>query len=107
MNFWKTSEGGGGGISIPKFILQIFAIIKGNSVRNFGKNPQNDFPKMRGGGLKAFRNFSENSFVLVWLFVPYNSPLLRLNYLQLAYVNLFTHTKTGVFTHVFFSYIVY
>ena len=28
------------------------------------KNPQHDFPKMRGGGLKAVWNFSENSSVL-------------------------------------------
>ena len=28
------------------------------------KNPQYDFPKMRGGGSKAVRNFSENSSIL-------------------------------------------
>ena len=32
---------------------------------NFGKNPQHDFPKMRGGGSTAIWNFSENSSVLV------------------------------------------
>ena len=31
-------------------MLQIFAIIRGTSVMNFGKNPQHDFPKMKGGG---------------------------------------------------------
>ena len=30
------------------------------------KNPQYDFPKMRGGGAKAVWNFSENSSVLEW-----------------------------------------
>ena len=31
------------------------------------KNPQHDFPKMRGGGgSKAVWNFSENSSVLEW-----------------------------------------
>ena len=34
-----------------KIILQIFAIINGNSVMNSGKNPQYDFPKMMGGGV--------------------------------------------------------
>ena len=32
---------------------------------SFLKNPQYDFPKMRGGGSKAVWNFSENSSVLV------------------------------------------
>ena len=63
----KFRRGGwGGSFPIQKFMLQIFAIIKGTSVMNFRKNPQHDFPKMRGGGgLKAIRNFSENSSVLV------------------------------------------
>ena len=38
----------GGSFPIQKFILQIFAIINGTSVMNSGKNPQYDFPKMRG-----------------------------------------------------------
>ena len=41
-------------------MLQIFAIIKGASLMNFGKNPQHDFPKMRGGvngRLELFRKF--------------------------------------------------
>ena len=41
-------------------MLQIFAIIKGTSVMNFGTNPQHDFPKMRGGvkgRLELFRKF--------------------------------------------------
>ena len=45
-------------------MLQIFAILRGTSVMNFGKNPQHDFPKMRGGGSTAVWNFSENSSVL-------------------------------------------
>ena len=44
-------------------MLQIFVIIKGTSVMNFGTNPQHDFPKMRAGS-KAAWNFSENSSVL-------------------------------------------
>ena len=52
--------GGEGGVS-QKFILQIFAIIKGSSVMNFReKNPQYDFPKMRRGvksRLKLFQKF--------------------------------------------------
>ena len=68
MNFRKSSEGVGVGVGwsflIHKFISQIFAIIDDNSVTNFGKNLQYDFPKMRGGGSKAVWNFSENSFVL-------------------------------------------
>ena len=44
-------------------MLQIFAIIKGTSVMNFGKNPQHNFLKIRGGGSTAFWNFSENSSV--------------------------------------------
>ena len=50
-------EGGGGLFPIPKKLLQIFAIIKGSSVMNFGKNPQHDFPKMRGGGQRPFGTF--------------------------------------------------
>ena len=42
-------------------MLQIFANLKGTSVMNFGINPQHDFPKMRGGGVKGrlelFRKF--------------------------------------------------
>ena len=65
MNFRKSSERGGGSFLIQKFMLQIFAIIRGTSVMNFGKNPQHDFPKMRGsGGSKAVWNFFENSSVL-------------------------------------------
>ena len=37
-----------GAFSIKKLMLQTFAIIKGTAVMNFGKNPQHDFPKMRG-----------------------------------------------------------
>ena len=51
---------GGGSFPIQKFMLQIFAIIKGTSVMNFGTNPQHDFPKMRGGikgRLELFRKF--------------------------------------------------
>ena len=53
-------------------MLQIFAIIKGTSVMNFGKNPQHDddFPKMRGGGSTAVWNFSENSSVFGGLSFP-------------------------------------
>ena len=77
MNFRKSSEGGvisnpsseGGSFPIQKSMLQIFAIIRGTSVMNFGKNLQHDFPKMRGG-VKAVRSFSENSSVLVCKFVP-------------------------------------
>ena len=36
------------------------------------KNPQHDFPKMRGGGSKAVWNFSENSSVLERGSFPYN-----------------------------------
>ena len=43
-------------------MLQIFAIIRGTSVMNFGKNPQHDFPKMRGGSTAVW-SFSENSSV--------------------------------------------
>ena len=57
MNFRKSSEGGGGAFSIPKFILQIFAIIDDISVMNFRKNLQYDFPKMRGGGQRPFGTF--------------------------------------------------
>ena len=43
-------------------MLQIFAIIKGYFGHEFGKNPQHDFPKMRGeGGSTAVWNSSENS----------------------------------------------
>ena len=38
-------------------MLQIFAIIKGTSVMNFGTNPQHDFPKMRGRGQRPFGTF--------------------------------------------------
>ena len=38
---------------------------------SFLKNPQYDFPKMRGGGSKAVWNFSENSSVLVGGGFPY------------------------------------
>ena len=62
--FEKIPKGGGGLFPIQKFMLQIFAIIKGTSVMSFGTNPQHDFPKMRGGGSKAVWNFSENSSVL-------------------------------------------
>ena len=71
MNFQKSSERGGGSFLIQKFMLQIFAIIKGTSVMNFGTNPQHDFPKMRGGGSKAVWNFSENSSVLEGGCFPY------------------------------------
>ena len=61
MNFRISSEGGGGSISIQKFILQVFAIIDDTSVMNFGKILQYDFPKMRGRGFKGrlelFRKF--------------------------------------------------
>ena len=43
-----------GVISNPKNLLQIFAIIKGSSIMNFGKQPQYDFPKMRGGSHLIF-----------------------------------------------------
>ena len=52
-----AAEGGGGSFPIQKFMLQIFAIIKGTSVMNFGTNPQHDFPKMRGGGQRPFGTF--------------------------------------------------
>ena len=56
MNFRKSSEGGvGGSFPIQKFMLQIFAIIKG--YMNFGKNLQHDFPKMRRGGQRPFGTF--------------------------------------------------
>ena len=42
----------------------LIVIVKGTSIMNFGKNPQHDFPKMRGGGSTAVWNFSENSSVL-------------------------------------------
>ena len=52
--FLEKFRRGGVSFSIQKFMLQIFAIIKGTSVMNFGKNLQNDFPKMRGeGGVKG------------------------------------------------------
>ena len=61
MNFRKSSEWVGGSFPIQKFMLQIFAIIKGTLVMNFGeKNPQHDFPKMRRGvksRLKLFQKF--------------------------------------------------
>ena len=38
-------------------MLQIFAILRGTSDMNFGKNPQHDFPKMRGGGQRPFGTF--------------------------------------------------
>ena len=38
-------------------MLQIFAIIKGTSVMNFGQNPQHDFPKMREDGQRPFGTF--------------------------------------------------
>ena len=41
MNFWKSSERGGESFSITKIILQIFAIINGNSVVNSGKHGKN------------------------------------------------------------------
>ena len=44
-------------------MLQIFAIIKGTSVMTFGKNPQHDFPKMRGGQ-RPLGTFPKNSSVL-------------------------------------------
>ena len=60
-NFSENSSVLGGGLfPIQKFMLQIFAIIKGTSVMNFGTNPQHDFPKMRGGvkgRLKFFQKF--------------------------------------------------
>ena len=57
MNFRKSSERWGESFPIQKFILQIFAIIKGTLVMNFGKNPQYDFPKMRAGGRGGQRQF--------------------------------------------------
>ena len=39
---------------------------------SFVKNPQHDFPKMRGGGSKAVWNFSENSSVLDVQGIPYD-----------------------------------
>ena len=44
---------------------------------SFLKNPQYDFPKMRGGGVKAVWNFSENSSVLVGLPFPNQHPLIN------------------------------
>ena len=56
MNFLR-----GWSFLIEKMILQIFATINGNSVKNSGKNPQYDFPKMRGKGVRGrlefFRKF--------------------------------------------------
>ena len=69
MNFRKSSEGGGGSFPIQKIMLQIFAIIKGTFVHEFRKKRQHDFPKMRGES-RAVWNFSENSSVLVWVYVP-------------------------------------
>ena len=40
-------------------MLQIYAIIRGTSVMNFKKNPQHDFPKMRGGGQRPFGTFAK------------------------------------------------
>ena len=58
--FSEKFRTGGGSFPIQKFKLQIFAIIKGISVMNFGTNSQHDFPKMRGGvkgRLELFRKF--------------------------------------------------
>ena len=48
----KFRRGGGGSFPIQKFMLEIFAILKGTSVMNFGKKSQHDFPKIRFGGDK-------------------------------------------------------
>ena len=55
--FLNKNHPRGGSFPIQKFMLQIFAIIKGTSVMNFGTNPQHDFLKMRGGGQRPFGTF--------------------------------------------------
>ena len=61
MKFWKSSKGGGrGSFSFPIFILQILDLYKVFFGR-FLKKLQYNFPKIRGGGLKAVWNFAKNS----------------------------------------------
>ena len=72
MNFRKSSEGGGGSLSIQNFILQIFANIDETSVMKLGKKLQYDFSKMRGS--TAVWHFPENSSVLEGVGFPYWIP---------------------------------
>ena len=78
MNFWKTSEWGGGVISDPKIFVAVFSVIflgeKGGGHANpnefrckfsgLRKKAQHSFPKIGWGGgvrgrLEVFRKFSE------------------------------------------------
>ena len=51
---------------------------------------------MRGVGSKAVCDFSENSFVLVWVFVPYQLPIGRFLSLQKILGNL----RRPIFAHL-------
>ena len=59
------------------------------------RNPQYDFPKMRGGS-KVVWNFSENSSVLVGPFVPYLLMLCHTLILPSS-TSCFSHTSTAFF----------
>ena len=68
MNFWKN-------VLIQKFMLQIFAIIKGYFGHEFWKKSATWFSENEGGS-KAVWNFSENSSVLGGGCFPYGNRFL-------------------------------
>ena len=71
MNFRKSSEGGGGGsFPIQKFMLQIFAIIKGYFGHEFWKKSATLFSENEGGGSRAVYNFSEKIHPFWYGYVP-------------------------------------